>query len=146
MATTLAGHETALLHLGNAAFRYEPYPIGIARPVFEGDLYQDLLNAWPADELFAFMPKLGKKYSLSEVNNAAEYHQVIERTPLWRDIHTQIKSPAFVRQVLEILKSAGVDLGIPDDVPINQPATGAPGLARWAATLQPQRATAIKSR
>jgi hypothetical protein len=146
MTTTLTQHETALLHLENAAFRYEPYPIGIVRPVFEHSVYQDLLNAWPADELFDFMPKLGKKYSLSEVNNAAEYHKVIERAPLWGDIHSQIKSPAFVRHVLEILKCAGVDLGIPDDVPINQPASGAPGLARWAATLQPQRATAIKSR
>src|SRR4029079_3577830 len=146
MTTAFAPPKHTLLHFENAAFRYEPYPIGLVRPVFKDGLYEELLEAWPADSLFAFMAKLGKKYSLSEVNNSAEYQKFLERTPIWKEIHAEVKSAEFVRRVLHVLRGAGIDLGIADDVAVNPAAKGAGGLTRWAGNLQPQHATALKKR
>jgi len=145
MPTALAIHPR-LLNLEWADFRYEPYPIGIARPVFSADLYQELLESWPESGLFAFMPKLGKKYSLSEVNNAGEYHKFLERSPIWKEIYLQVKSQEFTRHVLGVLRGGGVDLGVPDDVTVNASAGGAAGSSRWATNLHPQRATGLKTR
>ena len=146
MLTAWLRPKTALFRFEDAEFRYEPYPIGLALPVFEEALYRELLQAWPADRLFAFMPKLGKKYSLSEVNNAAEYHQFLQRTPIWNEVHAEVKSAAFVRRVLAVLRDAGIDLGISDEVAVNQPANGSASLSRSVATLQSQRATSLKTR
>ena len=66
-----------------AEFRYEPFPIAIARSVFAPDLYQEMLENWPETGRFLYMPKLGHKYSLSEVNNARQYHDFIKSTPVW---------------------------------------------------------------
>src|SRR5688572_24148281 len=128
------------LLLEHATFRYEPYPIGLARPIFDDDRYAELLAAWPPHDLFAFKPALGKKYSLSEVNNASEYEAFVAGSPLWKDIHAQIKSPEFVQRVLKVLRDANIDLGIPKDVAVNQPAKPESCPPRWQAALQPQRA------
>src|SRR5919201_1890074 len=80
--------------LAPARFRYEPYPVGVARPVFDPALYNALLDAWPPTELFVYRPDLGKKYALSEVNNADGYHAFVARSPLWRPFYHWVKSEA----------------------------------------------------
>jgi len=49
--------------LQETEFRYEPYPIGIARGVLPQDTYLELTRSWPATELFEFKQQLGNKYS-----------------------------------------------------------------------------------
>jgi len=144
MATAL--QDTGLFHCENVQFRYDPYPIGLARPVFPAGTYRELLEAWPAIELFAFMPKLGKKYSLSEVNNAAEYHDFLSRTPIWKSVYQEVKSAQFVRSALNVLSAASVDLGMPEQVPVNQSHGGGSNLSHWAPHLNPQRSTGLKTR
>jgi hypothetical protein len=143
MLTAWVKPSQSLFSLANAVFRYEPYPIGLARPVFAPRLYEELLNAWPDSSMFAFMPKLGNKYSLSEVNNAVEYHKFLQRT-IWNDVYQEVKSPQFVHNVLQMLRSNGIDLGIPDDVAVNQATTS--GSPRWAAALDPKRSAGLKTR
>lgn len=91
--------------------RYDPYPIGLAKPLMAEEQYAKFLDAWPDTGLFKFMPKFGNKYSLSGKFNGPEYHSFVRSQPLWRDFHRWIKSEAFIRQVLETLKSRNIDLG-----------------------------------
>jgi hypothetical protein len=96
----------------NAEFHYEPYPVGIVRQVFPPDLYQQCVKQWPALELFQFKPELGKKYSLSEVNNAPQYQAFVRANPVWAQFHQYIKSPLFINSILDLLRRHHIDLGI----------------------------------
>src|SRR5947209_6822285 len=101
--------------LANAQFRYEPYPVGVARPVFSPADYDALLDAWPATDLFQYRPDLGKKYALSEVNNAEGYHRFVGGHPLWSRMYRWVKSREFVAHVLNALAACRVDLGLHAD-------------------------------
>ena len=92
-------------------FRYEPFPIGCARPLMDAQAYQDLLDAYPPLEIFANIPKLGDKYSLSERYNPKQYRDWIASNALWRELHGWIKSDAFIDEVLATLSAHHLDLG-----------------------------------
>ena len=86
-----------MFRLEQAEFHYEPYPIGLIKPIMEQDLYDELVDTFPSAELFKFMPKFGNKYTLSEKFNEENYHKFIARTPAWRDLHAWVKSETFFR-------------------------------------------------
>ncbi len=92
-------------------FRYDPFPIGLAKPLMGDDLYQQFLDAWPDSELFKFMPELGNKYALSQKFNSRQYHDFVKSVPLWKEFHAWIKSDAFVREVMNVLDEHHLDLG-----------------------------------
>lgn len=92
-------------------FRYEPYPIGIAKPAIAEDLYRELLDSYPPQELFAYLPKVGHKYSLSEKYNGDAYRRFIQSHPRWRELHAWIKSDRFIPAVMDALKAHHIDLG-----------------------------------
>lgn len=92
-------------------FRYEPFPIGLAKPIMEEGLYQQLLATYPAVELFEKISKLGDKYSLSERFNRPVYENFIRGQPVWREFHAWIKSDAFVDQLMQALREHNLDLG-----------------------------------
>jgi hypothetical protein len=146
MSTAVSPSSTSLFRFEESTFRYEPFPIGLTRPIFEPSLYEELLNGWPAQELFAFMPKLGKKYSLSEVNEPANYREFVECSPLWRRVHREIKSAAFVRAVLHLLTRQHVDLGISGDVAVNAPKRRWFASAGWAKGMLQKDVQALKTR
>jgi hypothetical protein len=145
--TAVASSSAPSLRLPAAEFRYEPFPIGWARPVFDSDFYEQLLDNWPSQDLFAFMPKLGKKFSLSEVNEPDRYHEFIERTPVWRELHREIKSPSFVRSMIRTLVQHHIDLGLPENVEVNARPEGRWFNARgWKRLNGASSAPALKSR
>ncbi len=92
-------------------FRYDPFPIGLAKPLMEDDLYQQFLAVWPDRDLFKFMPELGNKYALSQKFNRRQYHDFVKSVPLWKDFHAWIKSDDFVREVMQVLYRHHIDLG-----------------------------------
>ena len=92
-------------------FRYRPFPIGCARPLMEAGLYREFLDNYPPLEIFADIPKLGSKYSLSERFNAKAYADFVASRPLWREFRGWLKSDAFLDAVLAALKARGLDLG-----------------------------------
>ena len=92
-------------------FRYEPFPIGIAKPALAGDLYRELVDSYPPRELFAYLPKVGHKYSLSEKSNGEAYAKFIRGQKVWRELHAWIKSDAFIPAVMQTLKAHHIDLG-----------------------------------
>ena len=92
-------------------FRYEPFPIGLAKPLMDPSVYQELVDNYPVVEQFHYIPKLGKKYSLSERFNPRGYKNLIQSQPVWREFHRWIKSDEFVAGVLNALKEHNLDLG-----------------------------------
>jgi hypothetical protein len=102
------------MSLDNGSFLYEPYPIGLVRPVLPADVYAEMVRNWPPSSLFVYKPKLGHKYSLSEVNNSDGYHHYIRSTPIWSEFYRYVKSAAFVQQVLALLRDRQIDLGVQD--------------------------------
>lgn len=101
-----------MFNFDSTEFRYDPFPIAISRGVFAPDLYREMLDNWPETERFLYMPKLGHKYSLSEVNNAPQYHDFIKSTPVWSRFHSEVKSKAFVRGVVDFLAERHIDLDL----------------------------------
>jgi hypothetical protein len=94
-----------------AEFHYEPYPIGYARSVLPQDTYLELVRTWPATELFEFKQQLGNKYSLSEVNNPAQYRQFVRSSAPWRQLHAYVKSREFLHEVIALLYERHIDVG-----------------------------------
>jgi len=91
--------------------RYEPFPIGLARPVLAPDVYREMVDSFPPLERFATLSKVGDKYSLGEKFGTKEFHGFVRSHPLWREFHAYVKSRDFVSGVLEALRARHVDLG-----------------------------------
>ena len=95
-------------------FRYDPFPIALAKPIMEPGLYGQFVDNFPPLEIFENFEELGKKgrkYTLSEKENKKAYLNFVQSVPLWRDFHAWIKSNAFAYGVLEMLKEHEIDLG-----------------------------------
>ncbi|MGI9482258.1 MAG: 2OG-Fe(II) oxygenase [Hyphomicrobiales bacterium] len=101
----------SLFDFSDSTFRYEPYPIAMAKNVLSPEIYSEMLESWPETERFLYMPNLGHKYSLSEVNNAREYKDVVTSVPIWKRVHEEVKSEQFIHGVLDWLIKKNVDLG-----------------------------------
>lgn len=102
------------LNFDHLEFRYEPFPIGLAKPAMAADLYQELLNRWPPRDLFFDYRAAGKpgvKLTLSEKENREAYLGFIRSDPRWREFHQWIKSDAFIWGTLDVLRRHAVDLG-----------------------------------
>lgn len=109
---TTSPATSSFLDLTRARFDYEPFPIGVAAGVIAPDRYRDLMRSWPANDLFEFKPKLGKKYSLSEVNNRRGYLEFLRARGPWREFYDAVKDPAFVGAILALLAERRIDLGL----------------------------------
>lgn len=92
-------------------FKYDPFPIGLARPLMDEATYKELVDNYPPIDDFRFMPKLGRKYTLSERFNRPVYEKVIRNNPVWREFHRWLKSDEFVTGVLQALKEHHINLG-----------------------------------
>jgi hypothetical protein len=99
-------------NLDSLKMRYEPYPIGLAQPLMDQNIYDQLVASFPPQELFLHMPKFGNKYTLSEKFKPENYHAYIRSQPAWREFHRWVKSDAFIPSVLEALKQRYIDLGL----------------------------------
>jgi 2OG-Fe(II) oxygenase superfamily len=108
-----------MLSFNNVNFLYEPYPIGVAAGVFEEQFYKQLVESFPPVELFSFMPLLGNKYSLSEVNNPDAYHEYVRTTPVWNEFHRWIKREEFPGEILAMLRQHNIDLHVPNQAASN---------------------------
>ena len=51
-------------HDENLKVRYEPFPIGQMCPAVDEDVYEEMLDHWPAQELFEYKPDIGNKWGL----------------------------------------------------------------------------------
>jgi hypothetical protein len=98
----------------NLDMRYEPFPIGLIKPVLEESLYNELLDNYPDIDLFeshAAYGKAGHKYALTEKLNPKQYYGFIRSNPLWRDFHKWVTRGSFVEEALTALRERDIDLG-----------------------------------
>jgi hypothetical protein len=95
----------------NLKFRYDPFPIGFAKPLMDEGVYQELVGNWPDTRLFKAMPELGKKFALSQKFHAKQYREFIRSVPVWREFHAWIKSDDFVYGIMDALRANNIDLG-----------------------------------
>ena len=102
-----------MLEFDNIRFDYEPYPIGISAPALAPEFYADLVQTFPAIDLFAYKESKGDKYSLSQYNNGQNYRRFIRDTPAWRKFHSYIHSPDFIVHTYSMLREHGLDLDQP---------------------------------
>jgi hypothetical protein len=100
-----------LFNYDHLQLRYEPFPIGVAKPLMDEAHYREMLEHWPQAELFKAMPDLGHKYALSEKFNIRQYHDIISTTPFWREFHRWIKTDDFIDGITGALVQHHVDLG-----------------------------------
>ena len=101
-----------ILNFEDTNFIYDPYPVGLARQVFEKNYYEKLVNIFPPQELFSFMRLLGNKYSLSEKNNPRQYHDYVMPCESWREFYQWVKSESFIVEILELLCQHHINLGL----------------------------------
>lgn len=93
-----------MLDFSHAAFRFEPYPIGVTSPVMDEGLYKTLVDRLPPQELFTSMGADGyNKWTLSERFNPQQYHQFLRECPPWREVYKYVKSAEFVHTVFQCL-------------------------------------------
>ncbi len=99
----------------NASFMYEPFPVGLIKPVLEPGFYEELVDAFPDISLFKEMSNLGnmasRKWSLAEANNGENYRKFLNATPVWKRFHDWVKSPEFLVQTIEFLNKNDIALG-----------------------------------
>ena len=100
-----------LFNYDRLSLRYEPFPIGLARPLLSEGVYGDLCAAYPPQDLFAYMPKVGHKYALSEMRNRENYFRWLRAHPVWRELHDWVKGDDFIYGVMAALRQRDVDLG-----------------------------------
>lgn len=96
-------------------FHYRPYPIGLADPIMEPDVYDRFVAAFPPMDLFVGYEDMGKpgvKFTLSEKENPRQYEKFIASSPIWQDFHRWVKSDDFIFGVLRTLRDRHVDLGL----------------------------------
>jgi hypothetical protein len=101
-----------MFDFSRASFRLDPYPIGITAPVFDEDVYQTMVAAYPDERTFKTMGAGYVKCALSERCRPDLYRQVVTTSPIWRVVHAAVKDAGFVRLVFGLLASHG--LPIPD--------------------------------
>lgn len=98
-----------MFKLDHLHFRYEPYPVGLAKPLFDDATYRDLLSNFPPADLFN-RRKLGHKYALSEGINRKAYFQFLRQNPVWRDFNRWVRSDAFITHLLDTLAQHKLEL------------------------------------
>lgn len=101
-----------MLSFKNIQFFYEPYPVGVARNVFEENSYQALVDSFPPGDLFKFMSSLGNKCSLSELNNPDLYRQYVRSCRPWHEFYDWVKREEFPYEILLLLREHNIDLGL----------------------------------
>ncbi len=99
-----------MFSLDRLELRYEPFPYGVASPLFDEDLYRELVASFPTREYFG-LNRINVKYVLSERVNHRQYRAFLRSAPVWREFHRWIKSDEFIRGVLHQLALRHVDLG-----------------------------------
>ena len=97
------------LLFNNAIFRHEPYPIGLARPIFDTESYMALVDSFPPIDLLPHWGGEGyHKYALNE--RMPGYHEYLAEHPLWWAFHTSVKDKKFPEHIISMIRSHGIDI------------------------------------
>ena len=101
-----------VLSFSNVSFLYDPYPIGIASPVIEDDLYKEMILEFPPIDIFRQSDHHGRKYLLSLKNHRKEFQDYVASRAVWREFFSFLKSNDFIFKTIDMLRDNGIDLGM----------------------------------
>jgi hypothetical protein len=90
-------------NFSNLAFISKPYVIGCATEVFEPEVYQAMVNAFPSEKIFATMGQGYNKKALSERCNPEAYQQAIKKSKIWVEFWSCIKSKEFIVEMFKVM-------------------------------------------
>ena len=99
----------------NPEIIYKPYPLLVFNNVLDIKFYNKLLNEFPEEHKFKYLPKLGNKYSLSNKNNPKFFHKHLKDSEVWFELYQYIISKSFQKQILTLLQSYGFNLALKTD-------------------------------
>lgn len=100
------------MNLKNASVDFLPFPVMVIPDIFEFSLYSELIATLPEANLLIAKNSLGKKLSLSTINNPTAFSKFIETNSKWSMFSKFVTSRNFIIQIVEVLKLHGIDLGI----------------------------------
>jgi len=104
-----------MMSIDRAIFDYQPYPIGIASPVFEKSIYENLCSEFPPIESFKDVGNYGEdgnKYGLSRSYNPQLFENFLNQNKSWGDFDRYISSGCFVESVIKVLNENFLKLGL----------------------------------
>ncbi len=101
-----------MLSFKETVFRYDPYPIGLAKNVLDESLYDELIRQFPSEHNFKKLDGGYNKFSLSEVNNLHSYQEFVMTSSIWQKFYRYIKDLQFIRDVFVTLQGHGVKIGL----------------------------------
>jgi hypothetical protein len=120
-----------MISLENFQYRYQPFPIGVAQPFIDPDLYLDLAASFPSPEQFPLFrtDSTGqhRKLSLSARSHPRALARFLAVHPSWRALYRYLYSTEFVESVLVHLEDRGIRVT----------KRRSRGLARWINLLAP---------
>jgi hypothetical protein len=99
------------LDFKNLQMRYEPFPIGVVRPVMDERSYDELVADYPPQEIFATMSEVGNKLALNPYWNGQQFKEFINTHPRWKEFNAWVTSRDFIVTVMEALRERYIDLG-----------------------------------
>lgn len=99
-----------------AKFLYEPYPIGLCKPIFDAEGYQKAVEAFPSDTYlmnFPFQLKAGgyKKYALNEAQGS-HYYEFLESNPFWYAFFLSVKQVHFPEFIFSMLRAHKIEVPV----------------------------------
>ena len=95
------------LNFSGAQFITDPYPIGLAKPAFDDESYEALVESFPPLSLLPAFGGAGyKKFALNE--KMQPYHTFLESSPIWWAFQNSIKSIKFIDFILNLLADKGI--------------------------------------
>ena len=87
----------------------DPYPVGIINPIFDKNMYDEMVSSFPSVDLFTFRSELGGKSSLSSRFDK-RYNKFIKENSIWSDFYQYINSDECFFKILKLLKNNHIDL------------------------------------
>jgi len=134
-----------MFQLQNCEIRYSPYPLLVVKPAMEPSFYDELVRTFPQENLFGKIDKYDYKLSLSEKAAPENYAAFIKNTPSWNRFHAAVKSEAFIRSVVDFLKSRNLDPGVDEHLK-SRSSQWVSGLKKMARGQPPTGAGRLKTR
>ena len=87
----------------------DPYPVGIINPIFDEDIYREMVDKFPHVDLFSFRSELGGKSSFSSRFDS-KYYQFIQENKIWKNFNDFINSDECFFKILQFLKQNKINL------------------------------------
>lgn len=107
-----------IISLADASFSYRPYPIAEIKNVFRAGSFAAMRRDFPDVTYARSFTNSAYKRSISMRTDKAMFQRLIRKVPIWTELAEHIKTPEFIRSVMDMLEANMVDIGVTKVRPI----------------------------